>query len=136
MSTRSTTDGAEMKYSYLQYKRIKHYIKTFKLGPSTRKSYKKTWNRFNHCISCFDVIPPKWEDRIIVWPTHLADNRRTSATIRSYISAIRYCVGLDAVRVSHTNCELAAIIQAAKHDNVQLYLQHSKAPDATNTQLH
>lgn len=112
-----------MKYSYTQYKRIKHYIKTFKLRPSTRKSYKKTWNRFNWFISRFDVIPPKWEDRIIVWATHLADNRRKSATIRSYISAVRYCLGLDGVRVTQTNCELAAIIQAAKHENDQLYIR-------------
>lgn len=112
-----------MKYSYQQYKRIKHFIKTFKLRKSTRKSYKKTWNRFNKFISRFDVIPPKWEDRIIVWATHLADNRRKSATIRSYISAIRYCLGLDGIRVSHDNCELAAIIQAAKHENDQLYIR-------------
>lgn len=112
-----------MKYSYQQYRRIKHYIKTFKLRPSTRKTYKKTWDRFNRFISRFDVIPPNWEDRIIVWATHLADNRRKSATIRSYISAIRYCLGLDGVRVTHTNCELAAIIQAAKHENDQLYIR-------------
>lgn len=31
VSTRSTTDTAEMKYSYEQYKRIKHHIKLFRL---------------------------------------------------------------------------------------------------------
>lgn len=123
ISTRSTTDQAEMKYSYMQYKRIKHYIKTFKLRNSTRKAYKKTWNRFNRFISRFDVIPPKWEDRIIVWATHLADNKRKSATIRSYISAIRYCLALDGITVKHENCELAAIIQAAKQQNDQLYIR-------------
>lgn len=123
VSTRSSNKPAEMKYSYQQYKRIKHYIKTFKLRPSTRKSYKKTWDRFNKFISQFDVIPPNWEDRIIVWATHLADNRKSSSTIRSYISAIRYCLSLDGIRVTHTSCELAAIIQAAKHENDQLYIR-------------
>lgn len=123
ISTRSTTDQGEMRYSYQQYKRIKHYIKTFKLRRSTRKSYKKTWNRFNRFISQFDVIPPKWEDRIVVWAAHLADNRRKSATIKSYISAIRYCLGLDGITVRHDNCELAAIIQAARHENDQLYIR-------------
>lgn len=123
ISTRSTTDQGEMKYSYQQYRRIKHFIKTFKLRSSTRKSYKKMWNRFNKFISQFDIIPPKWEDRIIVWATHLADNRRKSATIRSYISAIRYCLGLDGITIKHENCELAAIIQAAKQENDRLYIR-------------
>lgn len=112
-----------MRYSLTQYKRIRNYIKHFRLQPSTRKSYKKTWNRFNRFISRFDCIPPKWEDRIIVWATHLADNRKKSATIKSYISAVRYCLSLDGITVTHHNCELAAIIQAAKQLNDQLYIR-------------
>lgn len=113
----------EMKYSLLQYRRIKNHIKNFRLKSSTKRSYKKTWDRFNKFISKFDCIPPKWEDRIIVWATHLADNRKKSATIRSYISAVRYCLSLDDIKVSHQNCELAAIIQAAKQMNDQLYIR-------------
>lgn len=112
-----------MRYSLQQYKRIKHLIKNFRLRGSTRRSYKKTWNRFNRFISKFDVIPPKWEDRIILWATHLADHRKKPATICSYISAIRYCLSLDGIRVPHTNCELAAIVQAAKKMNDQLYVR-------------
>lgn len=116
-------DQQELKYSLAQYRRIKYIIKNHRLQPSTRKSYKKTWNRFNKFISRFDVIPPKWEDRIIVWATHLAENRKKSNTIKSYISAVRYCLSLDGIKVSHSNCELAAIVQAAKKANDELYVR-------------
>lgn len=112
-----------MKYSLLQYKRIRDLLRTYKLRRSTRKSYKRTWNRFNKFISKFDAIPPNWEDRIVVWAAHLADNRKKSATIKSYISAIRYCLALDGIRVSHNSCELAAIVQVAKQYNDQLYIR-------------
>lgn len=123
ISTGSSYDQQEMKYSLAQYKRIKYIIKNRRLRPSTRKSYKKTWNRFNKFISQFDIIPPKWEDRIIVWATHLADNRKKSNTIKAYVSAVRYCLSLDGIRIPHTNCELAAIVQAAKQANDQLYVR-------------
>lgn len=123
VSTGSSYDLQEMKYSLQQYKRIKHIIKNHRLRKSTRKSYKKTWDRFNRFISQFDVIPPKWEDRIIVWATHLAENRKKSNTIKSYVSAIRYCLSLDGIKVNHSNCELAAIVQAARHMNDKLYVR-------------
>lgn len=112
-----------MKYSIVQYRRIKDMLKSYKLRPSTRKSYKRTWNRFNKFISKFDKIPPNWEDRIILWATHLADNRKKSATIKSYISAVRYCLALDGIRVTHQSCELAAIVQVAKQYNDELYIR-------------
>lgn len=123
ISTRSADPMQEMKYSWRQYRRIKYCIKNFRLQKSTQKSYKKTWDRFNRFISRFDIIPPKWEDRIIVWATHLADNRKKSATIRSYISAVRYCLSLDGIVVPHSNCELAAIVQAARRENDTLYIR-------------
>lgn len=123
VSTRSTTDEKDMKYSLLQYRRIKDLLKTYKLRCSTRKSYKRTWNRFNKFISQFDTIPPRWEDRIIVWATHLADNRKKSATIKSHISAVRYCLQLDGIQVTHQSCELAAIVQIAKQYNDELYIR-------------
>lgn len=123
ISMGSSYDQQDMKYSLAQYRRIKHIIKTHRLRSSTRRSYKKTWNRFNRFISRFDIIPPKWEDRIIVWATHLADNRKKSNTIKSYISAVRYCLSLDGIKVPHSNCELAAIVQAAKQMNDELYVR-------------
>lgn len=123
VSTGSSYDQQDMKYSLTQYRRIKNIIKNNRLQPSTKRSYKKTWNRFNKFISQFDIIPPKWEDRIIVWATHLAENRKKSATIKSYISAVHYCLSLDGIKVPHSNCELAAIIQAAKHSNDELYVR-------------
>lgn len=123
VSTGSSLEITDMKYSWRQFRRIKHLLKSLRLRKSTRKAYKKTWNHFNNFISKFDTIPPKWEDRIIVWATYLADNRRKSATIKSYISAIRYCLSLDGIRIPHSNCELAAIIQTAKCLNDKLYVR-------------
>lgn len=123
ITTGSSDQLQEMRYSLTQYRRIKNIIKNYRLQPSTRKSYKKTWNRFNRFISRFDIIPPKWEDRIILWATHLAENKKKSNTIKSYVSAIRYCLSLDGIRVPHANCELAAIVQAAKQMNDELYVR-------------
>lgn len=123
VTTGSSFENAEMKYSYSQYKRIKQLIQSYRLKHSTRKSYKRTWNRFNKFISKFNLIPPKWEDRIIVWAAHLADHRKSSSTIKSYVSAIRYCLSLDGIKVPHSNCELSAIIQAARQMNDRLYVR-------------
>lgn len=90
---------------------------------STRKSYHRTWVRMNRFISGFDILPPMWEDRMEIWAAHLANNKKHSATVGSYMSAIRHVLATDGIIVSRKNFRLAMIIKTCKLHNDVLYIR-------------
>lgn len=58
-TTESFKEG-DFKYSLEQYYRIKDQIKAYKVTASTRRSYKRTWDRCNAFLLQFDKMPPSW----------------------------------------------------------------------------
>lgn len=127
LSTGSLSSGPPdpklLKFSWELYKRIKQRILQAHLKPRTRRSYHRTWVRMNKFLSEFDRLPPSWDDRMVLWAVHLADNRKFSATISSYMSAIRHVLAMDGIFVSRSNFQLAMIIRASKIHNDQLYIR-------------
>lgn len=113
----------DFKYSLEQYYRIRDQIKYYKVGKSTRRAYKRTWNRCNSFLLQFDRIPPSWEDRLVIWVTHLVDNRYKSNTVKSYISAIKYCLEVDGIKVDNSNCQLTSLIRACHLQNDTIFIR-------------
>lgn len=122
-SSSSTFDENNFKFSYELYKRIKEKIVQMHIKESTKKSYHRTWVRMNRFISGFDRLPPTWEDRMEIWAAHLANHKKHSNTIASYMSAIRHVLATDGIFVSSSNFKLAMIIKVCRLHNDVLYIR-------------
>ena len=55
----------------------------------TKLNYLGIWRHFNQFLMRLDVVPEKWEDRVVLFCTHLVEQGRQSSMIKSYISAIK-----------------------------------------------
>ena len=98
--TRGSTENTESKSSATHTSRIStlhinHLIeklKNCKNRESTQKNYISIWKHFNKFVSRLDFIPPKWEQRTVLFCAHLIEKGIQSTTLKSYISAIKSVV--------------------------------------------
>ena len=56
---------------------------------STSKTYLSVWRQFNKFIVSLDSKPDLWEDRATLFIAYLIDNGMQSATVKSYVPAIK-----------------------------------------------
>lgn len=110
-------------YSLKQYYRIKDKIKGMSIRYKTKQAYYNRWKALNKFLIKFDTIPETWEDRIILYITHLINIKRKSATVKTYLSAIRYILREDGVCLDENKVKLAALIKACKLQNDRLYIR-------------
>lgn len=85
--------------------------------------YYNRWKALNKFLIQFDTIPPTWEERVILYVTHLVNNKRKSNTVKSYVSAIRFILQEDGIELTENKVELAALIKACKLQNDSLYIR-------------
>ena len=62
---------------------------------TTNQNYLSIWRHFNKFLIRLDCVPNTWEERAILFCAHLNEQGLQSATIRSYISAIKSVVRND-----------------------------------------
>lgn len=105
------------------FNRVIEAIKSHSVNPRTRKAYHSVWCRFNSFLIRFDHLPDKWEDRIILYAAYLADTGKASATVKSYVSAIRHVLRFDGIDIGDTNFQLPTIVRACKLNNDKLTLR-------------
>lgn len=110
-------------YSLSQYYRIKEKIKSMGIRAQTKQAYYNRWKALNKFLIKFDTIPETWEDRITLYITHLINAKKKSATVKSYLSAIRFILREDGVTLNEDKVELAALIKACKLQNDSLYIR-------------
>lgn len=84
---------------------------------STKKMYHSVWCNFNKFLLTFDDLPTTWEDKMVLYATFLADIGNHSATVSSYMSAIRYVLRHDGVEINDKCCRLSSIIRSCKLHN-------------------
>lgn len=124
IDARSHSTEVEGQYLLNQYYRIKEWIKSLKIRSSTRRWYYSRWKAFNKFLIKFDTIPNTLEEWIILYATHLVNyNKKQLATVKSYLSAIRFMLFEDDVTLHENKIELAAILQACKLNNKRLYIR-------------
>ena len=71
---------------------LKEQIELLKMGrlrPSTAKNYHTVWRLFNKFILRLDNIPDMWEDHTALFCAYMTKCGIQSATLKSYISAIK-----------------------------------------------
>lgn len=83
----------------------------------TKNMYHRVWCNFNRFLICFDDLPTSWEEKMVLYASFLADIGTASATVSSYMSALRYVLKHDGVEVNNDSCKLASIIKACKLNN-------------------
>lgn len=99
------------------FTRIVERISNDGIQQSTKEMYHSVWCNFNRFLLCFDDLPTSWEDKLVLFATFLADIGTASATVASYMSAIRYVLRQDGVQIDNSSCKLSAIIRACKLHN-------------------
>ena len=56
---------------------------------STNRTYLCVWRQFNRFLMTLDSMPQSWEDRTTLFVGHLISQGKQSATVKSYVSAIK-----------------------------------------------
>ena len=62
---------------------------------STAKNYLSIWRHFNKFLMCLDTKPKLWEDRTTLFIAYLVAKGTQSATIKSYVLAIKKTLVMD-----------------------------------------
>ena len=91
---------------------------------STSRNYYVIWKIFNKFILKLDRKPSTWEDRIILFVGHLVQSRKQSATIKSYVSAIKAVLKSGNIKIDDNISLLSSLTKAIRliNDKVQLRL--------------
>lgn len=99
------------------FRRIVDRLSNSDVCNDTKEMYHKIWCNFNRFLLCFDDLPTSWEEKLVLYATFLADIGNASATVATYMSAIRYVLRHDGVELNDESCKLASIIRACKLHN-------------------
>lgn len=116
-STEYSSTQEPNKISLEMFKRVVERLSNDGIQESTKKMYHSVWCNFNQFLLSFDDLPTTWEDKMVLYASFLADIGSSSATVGSYMSAIRYVLRHDGIEVSNTSCHLSSIIRACKLHN-------------------
>ena len=91
--------------------------------PSTRKTYLAIWRKFNNFVIKLDFKPPTWEERTAMFVADMIDRGAQSATVKSYISAIKRILLDDGYPWDDNKILLSSLVKACKliNDHVRTW---------------
>ena len=81
---------------------------------STSKTYLRIWRQFNKFVINLDVKPASWEERLMLYVTYMVDTGMQSATIKTYISAIKRVLSDDGYKLNSNQAALHALTRTCK----------------------
>ena len=87
---------------------------------STAKNYLTIWRQFNKFVICLDHKPDLWEDRVTLFIGYLIDQGKQSATIKSYMSAIKKTLIIDGYNWNDKLVLVRSLAKACKIVNDQV----------------
>ena len=127
ISTASTISSADMR----------DILETLKWNchrNSTKDQYYSAWKMFNNLFLKLDVKPTTWEEHISLFAAYLANNKRQSSTIKSYVSAIKAILFQAGVDISEDRATINWVAQACRQhtDRIKkpLYTYSKRNPKA------
>lgn len=121
--SKATSSSGQEQYSLDQFHRIIDIIKFMRHRANTRLQYHRIWTSFNKFLIKFDRMPATWEDRVYIWVAHLVDNRKSVATVKSYLSAIRQILSSDGVELNEDKALLSSLLTTCKLKNKSLFIR-------------
>ena len=80
--------------------------------------YYSVWKKFNQFVIKIDQIPDTWEEKVGYYCAHLINDLHCkSATIKTYVSAIKTMLSLDGYKWNNELLVLSSITKACKRKN-------------------
>ena len=93
---------------------------------STTRNYLGIWRQFNKFVIKLDVKPKSWEERVTLFLGYKIDNDgMQSATVKSYVSAIKKMLVSDGYQWDDKKILLGALTKASKIINDRV---HTRLP--------
>ena len=114
------SDANESTSSVISTAHIESVIESLKnkrVRPSTIDNYVNIWRSFNKFLVRLDRRPKFLEDRTALYCAFLIEKGTQSATIKSYISAIKFMLTNDNYKWNDNLVVLGSLIQACKLQN-------------------
>ena len=90
---------------------------------STRATYLQVWHKFNQFVIRLDRKPNSWEKRTALFCAYLVENKYKSATIKSYVSAIKSVLKSDGYPWDENLLLLDTITKACRLINDCVYIR-------------
>ena len=116
IDTRRSIDS-ESTISTSSILRILENLKNHPNRETTAQVYHSIWRKFNRFILKLDEIPQMWEERTKLYCGYLVGKGAKSATIKTYVSAIKKTLELDGYEWDNDKLMLCAITNGCKLEN-------------------
>ena len=91
----SSTILGHSKISVTHIKNLVEKWKSLSNREVTKANYLCIWQSFNKFVMKLDNPPDSWEEKTILFCVNLIEEGKKSATIKSYVSAIKSMLKLD-----------------------------------------
>lgn len=85
----------------------------------SKRAYHAIFDNFLDFLDLFNTLTDRWEEKMVLYATFLADNIYGEDTIRSYMSAIRYQLQQDGVHLNEDRILLESIVRSTRYKNRQ-----------------
>ena len=79
------------------------------------------WRQFNNFVISLDVRPDSWEARTTLYIAHLIDQGKQSASIKSYVSAIKKLLIIDGYKWQDNEVLLTSLTRACRLINDKVH---------------
>ena len=90
---------------------------------STKKCYYTVWKLFNEFFIQLDTKPGDWADRLTLFVGYLIQQNRQSATVQSYVSAIKAVLRMNNIKITEDQYLLASLTKACKLKNDRIRMR-------------
>ena len=120
-NTTGSSQGDSSTISAHSMNLILERLKANSCRKSTNQSYLGTWRRFNQFLLKLDWKPPSWEERVSLFVAYLVDKGIQSATVKSYVSAIKKTLITDGYQWDDTKILLSTLTGACKLINDRVF---------------
>ena len=98
---------------------------TYQNRNTTRDTYLRIWRQFNNFIINLDYRPQDWESRVTLFIGYKIENGMQSATVKSYVSAIKRILIDDGYQWNDNKILLGSLTRACRIINDRV---HTRLP--------
>ncbi len=89
------------------------------ISPRMRQLYKRGYRCFINAVEKLLPQPNTWEDRILYFVGAMAEEGKSSCTISSYLSGVRFWLRMQKIRLDEDHYILCLLLRGAKKRDVR-----------------
>lgn len=115
------SDSSRLSTEFLE--RVVQELEVRAVEDSTLATYMTVWHGFNNFYIELDNRDITWEHRLELYVAYLVVNKVQEATIKTYISGIKYVGQLIGVKLDSEKCRFHALVKAARIKNGKIKMR-------------